>query len=306
LADNGHWIMGHHTFRVGYDGRRYIGPVNFSQGGAGSYSYSTLQGYALNLPPDVFGQRVVGSTSISTNQWDSYAYIKDDWRVTPNFNIDIGARYEFVGLPAFEKLQRFNSAADVPGVLTFRNPKAQTTAFAPTIGLAYAPGLVKNSVFRAGFGMNYDAAAYTSLLPVYAPGASATLYTAGLPAVPGFFGPTSPFFTSSAMTPQAAATSYFPNQQLPYSMQWNASWEQQILRRFILQVRYLGVRGVHLPNTGVLNETSNVTPSSSLPVYYSAPPQAQLDSLNTTLSSLQPTNSLAAYGFTNPILQFAL
>jgi hypothetical protein len=84
-------------------------------------------------------------------------------------------------------------------------------------------------------------------------------------------------------------------------MQWNASWEQQILRRFTLSVRYLGVRGVHLPSVGLLNETSNVTASASLPVYYSAPSQAQLNGLTNTLGGLQAINSLAAYGVTNPI-----
>jgi hypothetical protein len=312
LADNIHWTMGHHSLRLGYDGRRYIGPVNFSQNSTGTYSYSNLQGYLLNLPPDVLGERVAGSTSIPTNQWDSYAYVKDDWRVSQNLNIDLGVRYEYVTVPAFENLQSLDAIANVPGVITFHRPQAQDTGFAPTVGLAYSPGTMQNSVFRAGFGMNYDTAPYASLLPLYASGLSSTLYTAGLPSAPGFFSPSNPFFNSSPITPfgpgltpleaRAQTSSYFPNQQLPYTMQWNASWEQQFLRRFILQVRYLGVRGVHLPNTSLLNEISNVTPSNSLPVYYSAPSQAQLNGLTTTLASLAPTNPLAGYGFTNPIL----
>ena len=301
LADNLHWIMGHHSFHLGFDGRRYIGPVSFAGEAAGILTYSSLQPFLLNLPPDVYGARAMGGSTITTNQWDSYAYIKDDWQVTPNLTIDIGARYEFVGLPQFMKYQGLDSYLDVPGVINFHSPKAQSDAWAPTVGLAYAPGIVKNSVFRAGFGMNYDATAYTSLLPYYFAGAAGTAYSTGLPSTPGFLSPTSPFF-GAAPSGAAGVSTYFPNQQLPYTMQWNASWEQQILRRFLLSVRYVGVKGEHLPNVGLLNETSSVTASANLPVYSSAPSVGTLNGLTNTLAGLTPVNSLASYGFTNPIL----
>lgn len=301
LADNITWVHGHHTVHIGYDGRRYIGPVSFAGEGAGILTYSSLQPFLMNLPPDVYGARAFGGNTITTNQWDSYAYIKDDWQVTPDLTIDIGARYEFVGLPQFMKYQGLNSYLDVPGVIDFHSPKAQSDAWAPTVGLAYSPGFAHNSVFRAGFGMNYDATAYTSLMPYYFGGAAGTMYTTGLLATPGFLSPTTPFF-GAAPTGAAGVSTYFPNQQLPYTMQWNASWEQQIFRRFLLSVRYLGVRGEHLPTAGLLNGTSVVTASNSLPLYYSAPYPATLNGLTTTLGGLTPYNSLAAYGFTNPIL----
>lgn len=303
LADNFHWVHGRHSFQIGFDGRRYIGPVSFAGEGAGILSYSSLQPFLMNQPPDVYGARAAAGSTITTNQWDSYAYIKDDWQVTPNLTIDIGARYEYVGLPQFMNYQDLNSGLSVPGVIDFRSPKAQSDAWAPTVGLAYAPGRFKSSsgVFRAGFGMNYDATAYTSLLPYYFGGAAGTMYTTGLPAVPGFLSPTSPFF-GAGPAGAAGVSTYFPNQQLPYTMQWNASWEQQILRRFLLSVRYLGVRSVHLPAAGLLDGTSAVSASNSLPVYYSAPSAATLNGLTTTLAGLTRYNPLATYGFTNPIL----
>lgn len=303
LADTVHWTHGHHQLRIGYDGRRYIGPIGFGAAAGGAFTYSSLGNFLTNLPPDVYGSRAVGSTTLTTNQWDSYAFIRDDWAVTPDLTIDIGARYEFVGLPQFMKYQDVYGDLSVPGVINFRAPKAQSDAWAPTVGLAFAPGVVKNSVFRAGFGMNYDATAYTSLLPFYYSGGANSISTAGLSAVPGFFGGMSPFFGSGAGVGAAGISTYFPNQTLPYSMQWNASWEQQVLSRFLLNVRYLGVRGVHLPNVGLLNETSTVTAANSLPLYYTAPSQATLNGLTTTLGSLAPANSLAAYGFTNPIFE---
>jgi hypothetical protein len=86
-------------------------------------------------------------------------------------------------------------------------------------------------------------------------------------------------------------------------MQWNASWQQSIFHRFVLELRYLGVHAVHLPVQSVLNQTPRVTASQNLPVYFTAPTQAQLNGLSTTLSGLQalPNNPLASVGFTSPI-----
>ena len=307
LADNFHWNIGHHTLRVGFDGRRFIGPETFSQLGAGSYIYSSVGGFLSNLPPDVSGVRAIGNPTYQTNQWDSYAYIKDEMRLSPNFELDLGLRYEFVSLPAYLRQQADNSIANAGG-LNFGVPGTQRTGFAPQVGLAYSPGLIKNSVFRAGFGMNYDASPYTQFAPLFAASTATNLYTNGLSNTPGFFGSTG-FFSptyGSGLSPQALTTSYIADQRLPYTMQWNAEW-QQAVKRFVLTVRYLGVRGVHLPALGLLNGSSVVSASTNLPLYYSMPSQATLNGLSTTLSGLQSaalaSNPLAAAGFTNPILE---
>ena len=80
-------------------------------------------------------------------------------------------------------------------------------------------------------------------------------------------------------------------------------FQQTVFNRFILDVRYLGVKGVHLPVQDTLNISSGITAAQHLPLYYSAPTLAQLNALPNTLTSLQhlSTNSLASSGFTNPI-----
>ena len=311
-ADNFHWISGRHTFRFGVDGRRYTGPMIFGGETAGTFNYSTLSGFLSNLPPDVSGARTVGNLSFPTNQWDTYAYAKDDWKMRSNMMISLGVRYEYVSLPLAEERQSLNFGASVPGSLVFGSPGTQTTNFAPQVGFAYSPGQNLNSVFRAGFGMNYDVATYIATTPFLTPGLSTTLYTNNLPAVPGFFGTaTTPgaFFTNSAtagLTPQSASTGFFPNQRVPYTMQWNASWEQTVLHSFLLSVGYLGVRGVHYPVGRLLNGANVVTATNSLPIFTTAPSQATLNGLTPTLGLLQAehaaANPLAAMGFTSPVL----
>ena len=305
LTDNVHWRVGRHEVRFGADARRFIGAEDFTQLTSGSFLYGSLAGFLRNLPPDLSGERLIGSPRYDTNQWDTYAYVKDEWRVRANMEIDLGLRYEFASLPAGLRMQSQNAAANVPGLLTFGVPGVQKSGFAPQVGFAFSPGAERNSVFRAGFGMNYDVNGYAAQAPYFTPGIASTLYTTGLAATSGFFG-TGGFFSpgfASGLSPQALTTTYIPDQRLPYTMQWNAAWQQSIFHRFLLEVRYLGVRAVHLPASDILNQPL-LTASNSLPVFFTAPSQATLNGLTTTLNSLQTVSpQFAAAGFTSPILE---
>ncbi len=317
ISDNVNWLHGRHNVKFGYDGRRYIGPTTFTQLGNGSYTYSSLSRYALDLPPDIGGQRTFGNLSYAGNQWDSYGYVNDSWQMRSNFNVNLGVKYAYVTIPKAQNLQAFNSVADVPGLITFRQPESQKTAFAPLVGIAWSPGIVKNSVLRAGFGMNYDTTYNALSLPSVPPGTVTSYISPTLTFVPGFFGtgaivtPTQFNIFSPSVTPQQAramTTSYIPDQRLPYTMQWNANYQQAILSRFVLNIGYLGVRGVHLPVQSVLNGATNVSATQNLPLYFSQPSQAALNSSTTTLNSLQAAQSNNPYaqaGFTNPITSIA-
>ena len=153
--------------------------------------------------------------------------------------------------------------------------------------------------------MNYDATGYLALAPYFAPGASTTVFTTGLPSTAGFFG-TGGFFSptvGSSLSPQAQTSAYISNVRLPYTMQWNVSWQQSMFHKFLLDIRYLGVRGVHLPAENILNQPA-LTASNSLPVYLTAPSQATLNGLTTTLNNLQTVSpTFAEAGFTSPIMQ---
>lgn len=312
LADNVNFVAGRHTIRFGVDGRRFIGPLNYAALGNGTAVYSGLQPFLLNQAPDVYGAQTFGNLTYSGNHYDTYAYVNDTWRIAPNFNINLGVKYEYVSMPQTLQLQGLNNVASVPGVLSFHSPNTQTRNFAPLVGLAFSPTSMRNTVFRAGFGMNYDAMAWSNTLPSVPPGQNFTRFVNTYTPFFGFFGPAGFFDTVPvnvfvpSVTPaqaQAMTTTYIPDQKLPYTMQWNASLEQNITHKFVLSIGYLGVKTVHLPTQGVLNSVSNVSATNNLPLFYSQPTQAQLNALPTTLASLQSmsTNPLASAGFTNPI-----
>jgi Predicted outer membrane protein len=312
ISDNVNWILRSHTIRFGFDGRRYIGPLSYAQFGNGSYTYSDVGRFLQDFSPDVSAQRVFGNQSYSGNQWAAYTYVNDSWQVTPSFNVNLGVRYQFNSVPNTLRLQEFNSVADVPGLLSFREPRPQVRNFAPRIGIALSPGMLRGTVFRAGFGMNYDAITGTVALPSVPPGYTTTVIGENITFLPGyFFGgalvqPTAFNVFNPTVSPQRAralTTSYIPDQKMPYTVQWNASLQQQVFNRLIVEARYLGVRGLHLPVETVLNRGDQPTETRNLPLFYSQPSQAALNSLTTTLNSFQgvQVNPYTTAGFTSPI-----
>jgi len=71
--------------------------------------------------------------------------------------LNLGLRYEYVGVPLGDKRQALNSISDDPTLgLFFRAPKADTNNFAPRIGFAYDPTGRGNWAIRGGAGIAYD------------------------------------------------------------------------------------------------------------------------------------------------------
>jgi hypothetical protein len=311
MQDNVTWVKGRHTIQVGMDLRRYIAPSTFTQRARGDYEYNSTQLFLEDGTPDYLAQRSLGNPVYYGDQIQSFEYVQDTWRVRPNLTLNLGVRYELTTVPQGERSQILNSIANVPGVLTFGVPKDQKTNFAPRIGIAYSPGTKGTTSIRAGFGMAYDVLydnIGTLALPpqlsttVDVTGGTATNFLAHggiLPNLPA----------AGSLTPaqaRAETSAYIPNQELPYSIQWNIGFQQVFWKDYTFEARYLGTRGVHLDLQDRINVQSPVTATNSLPTYFAAPSQATLNALPLTLSTLQGESNIvplyANAGFTNPAL----
>jgi len=77
-----------------------------------------------------------------------------------------------------------------------------------------------------------------------------------------------------------------PDQKLPKSLQWNIGIQHVFHEDYTVEVRYLGTRGLNLPIQQRINSADTVTPSNALPMYLTAPSQAELHSLPNTLGAL--------------------
>lgn len=310
LVDTLSWVRGAHTLQFGWEGRKSIAPSHFVQHSRGNYIYSTLDLYLHDISPDQVNERTLGNPTFYGDQHAFYGFVNDSWRVRPNLTLNLGVRYEYTSVPYSQRLQALNSVSDVPGVLTFHAPVAQKKNFAPRIGVAWSPGRSGATSVRAGFGMAYDVL-YDNIGVNSPPPQFSTNADFSDDVIPNFLaggGITRPPATQAPTVAElrAATSSYLPDQQLPYSIQWNFGVQRVFAKDYTLEARYLGTRGIHLNVQERLNKLAPVTPTNSLPTYLADPGQAALDALPLTLSQLTSQSNIipkfAAAGFTNGAL----
>src|SRR5579875_779332 len=291
LTDNVSWTKGNHSFKFGFDGWSSIAPSSFTQRARGDYEWSFLNDYLYDYVPDGLAERGLGNVVYYGNQQLLAGFANDIWKVTPNLTVNLGVRYEYLTVPLSENTQDLNASASVPGLIEFHSPTTQKYNFMPRIGVAYSPGTSGKTSVRAGFGITRDVL-YNNLgtlsLP---PQLSTTVQNTNLGATGFLAGGGIPASASGGPVPEgaaaAAATSGFiPNQLRPEAYNWNFGIQHSFGNGYVFESRYVGTRGIFLPVQLDLNLQPTVNSSNALPVYFTAPSQAQLNSLTNTQAGL--------------------
>ncbi len=321
VTDNVSYVKGRHTFTIGFDGRKYISPQGFTQRARGDYEWDNLTEFLHDLAPTSFGERSTGNLTYYGDQTALYGYVNDTWRVTPKITLNGGLRYEFTAVPVGERAQALNSAASVPGLITFAKPQPTYTGFAPRIGVNYAPN-DKTSI-RAGFGLAYDVLfdnlGTLSFPPQYSgtndvgnpgnpqPGDPNFLADGGLP--PGKGGILVFPSTPAGLAAQRAATAAFiPNQVVPYAETYTLTVQRTFATNYTAEIGYVGTRGIHLPTQDQINIEPRVTEANQLTTSLSgsttviAPPGASTLAQIQALSNIVP--GFLGAGFTSKITSY--
>ena len=139
LADNFTKIAGRHTIKAGYDFHDIIASNIFIQRLRGDYDYNTLNQYLLDLAPDAQGQRSAGSLGgIPVGFLENAAYVNDDFRLAPNFTINLGLRYEYVTVPVAARAQSLEQRGQRAGI----DRLPHSAVHQEQLGAADRPGLV--------------------------------------------------------------------------------------------------------------------------------------------------------------------
>ena len=143
---------GVHVVKAGFRARQNFQDSQSTSNQNGSYSFSSFalyQGTQRELAQgktmtqviaDGFGPSqltlVKGTPLQSVDQFDIGLYLQDDWRIKPNFTLNLGLRYET------------------------QNNIGDRADWAPRLGFAWAPGAKgkqqSKTVFRGGVGFFYD------------------------------------------------------------------------------------------------------------------------------------------------------
>jgi len=307
------WTKGTHTLKFGVEGRKLIAPQVFTQRSRGDYEYNDTLDFLQDIAPTSFAERSNGNSIYYGDQSAIYWYVNDNWRIRPNITLNLGVRYEYTTAPFSERLQDLNSAASVPGLITFGSPQWSKDNFAPRIGIAWSPGTSGRTSIRAGFSEAYDTLFDNLGLLTVPPQLGSTndcvqvggafpcastgfLASGGIPAGAGGIN-TFP----SVAAQRASTTAFLPNHQdLPKSIDYTLGVQHTFANDYTLEVRYLGTRGIHLPAQIQLNKQSVVTPDNFLPTFIgNVPDQATIDATPLTLADVIAARPSTIPAFSN-------
>jgi len=275
FRDNASWTKGSHTIQFGADIANTEDYVYFISPAFGSYTYQTVNAFALDYSGNTTGTKnwqsysqAFGNPVLDTSINDFGFYLQDQWRATNRLTVNLGARYDYAQLPT-------PSVCNPDYPLSCR-VNSSPTNLAPRIGLAYR--LNSKTVLQAGYGLFYSRFQggtidnlFTTGNGLYQPSISLTgclqsptctssqqLQTAVGPAFPAALTGVPAGIATSSVGLQLAA----PNLKTPYSEQGNIGIQREITSDLSINVSYVWSRGVQLYGVRDLNlplTTTNFT-----------------------------------------------
>jgi len=298
---------GVHEFHVGFQFNRYrdnflypgneglAGFFNFNgqYTGNGTTIGSGLADFMLGLPNNLGIGEGVGNRHVENSLYSAYA--QDNWRLKQNLTLNLGLRWELNTPRAAVEGNEVNYAA-FGGQLILPNVNNNglgaalykqyngITNFQPRIGVAWQPKFMKNTVFRAAYGISnfVESNGVNNLLTQNPPFETAHNVTfapsTNLPATTldqGFVGfPTGcTLALAEAFSPtcfQGVNIHAFDvNFRPAVHSQWNLSVQRQFGNATTVQIGYIGQDNKHLSNIIMLqqkelNANGTITPSPYL------------------------------------------
>ena len=284
LSESSSWRHGKHNVRFGGDFHRVqlnlIGGTNSTgtfyftgfatqEPGSGTgnqvaTSGSSFADFLLGIPQETTIQSPQEKAYMRQNTWDLFA--QDDWRALPNLTILAGLRYEYFS-PYAETNDRlatldYNSGfTDVAAVYPnqigpvsgVKYPRTliypERNNFAPRLGIAWRP--FKDTVVRAGYGINYTVGQYGNFIQnlAYQPPFANVQnnqaeYSSGV--FTGLCGATGSLADcfSGVQLPSNYAVN--PHYRLPYVQVWNLDIQRTLPLAIVLNVGYNGAKGTRL------------------------------------------------------------
>ena len=263
---------GRHNLKLGFDITREQINVLFGIATNGFFVFAPFPA-SDSFASFLLGQSVQffqggGQFDRGLRKWVTAGYAQDEFRITPRLTLNLGLRYE-VNTPFTDIRNRLNAWA--PGQQSKIYPQAPEGLlfpgdpgvpagiaavdyheFMPRVGLAWDPFGDNKTTVRAGYGIFYDGFTNGTGGPLQA-SVSALPWTEAyqLPG-PGFnlanpYGSAAPPFANQKFVAPATVLTVQSGMLPPYSQNWNFSIEHAFAKDYLLDIRYVGNKGTHLP-----------------------------------------------------------
>ena len=288
-ADTAIWTHGRHVFAIGVDEKQILFPQQAPQSQNGFYLFNSVSSFLRGTPTSV---EIALPGSIARRHWRQHldaAWMTDTWRMRADLTLTGGVRYERAsvpveadGLSAMLRDPLHDTAATL-GPL-YSNPANGN--FMPRLGVAYAPGSAPKTSLRGAFGVFFDPL-WTDFY-LNAGSRQPPFFNVGGTRTPPSF-PNAHIDTGNFVPGRIDVLQYHPAS--PYTLQWNASVEQELHDGLRLTVAYSANRGVH--------DTRIVDANQALPQIVNGrkffPVNSTVRNPSFTALRLKQTNGLSSY-----------
>jgi hypothetical protein len=282
FTDNFSWNTRRHNIRLGLtiSPKHYDEITDFSGNPSFNFDgrFTGTQGLGLGdmllgLPISAAG--ALGDSSQKMRTIFYAGYIQDDWRVRPNLNVNLGIRYEYAGSPVEQRGKALVFAPDL-GTVVYANKGVRSSIvdpdyknFAPRVGFAWRPSLLRNTVVRAGAGIYYATDNWNELqFEVIGPPFYQSQTLNSDPAKPTLaMGNLLPSFAASA---NLNPFSFDRHSRTPYTSQWSFGIQRTFHQDYLFEMEYQGSTGQRLPERRNLNIAS-IDPTGTVPIASRAP-----------------------------------
>jgi hypothetical protein len=237
-------VRGRQTLKFGVEFRRI--QMNQNYGEHGTVTFASLQSLAADI---VKKASLTGALPVNDlrKNW-LIGYGQDEFRVRPNFTLNLGLRYSVFGLftEAHGKANPFDFATCGPQGFCGVGASFGQQNYGdldPRLGLIWSPAPDAKTILRAGFGAYHeDGQLDDQNLPAKNEVPSYSVTNATYPATLYFTG-------SGTLSPNAEQR----DRKDSYVEQWDFSVQQELPASFVATLSYLGSHGVHLLETNAVN-----------------------------------------------------
>src|SRR5579871_385313 len=249
LLDDVSWSKGSHTLKFGFEFKRLF--LNQGTASSGTLTYTSTSDLLNNRMGTASYTSILPLVRQRKNMY--WAYMEDEWKVTPNLTINAGLRYN-----VFNALHALNHQAIpfdfatcggfCPNTDSYFHPRFNDLD--PRIGIAWSR---RKTVVRIGAGLYHtDGQADDQNLPI---SNTVSRYSFNNVSFPGLSYPLDPFLTyaQNGGLGVVSPRDLDRNRKDDYVASWTLSLQQTLPLGLIASLNYLGNKGTDVLTTTYTN-----------------------------------------------------